>query len=715
MSMNYIFGLLAVVLAFLPQHTFAQYGPAYNPYGTSATPQTYVQDDARCPVISQDLFRGLRDVYEGGDIYRLQTFLIREGFLPADSATGLFGPLTARAVSMFQQNVGIYPASGRFGPLTRSRVAARCGGAVPPSYQCPAIPMAYPVCQGGVQAVATKDYRGCVTGYSCPTYGYGTTPTISSFSGPTTLNLGQQGTWSVAASDPNNQQLTYSILWGDEASYGTYTLAAPGYAQTVVSQGTTYTHTYSMPGTYTVRITAKNVAGYTSTATATVVVGSYYGNTSLRVTAPTASQTLYTGTTLPISWTDVNTYFAAQRYDIRVVPVTSTCAGTPCPTTTYIATGVYGQYYSWGVPTGFTPGVYYVEVCPAGSTTCSRSDAQVSILTNATSYYPTATLTISPYSGSIPMTSTATIVLGFDPNGYSACGTQTYGTLEWGDGAVDTVTYLGCSGTTATATYSHTYTTAGTYTARLVRNGQTATSLTVYAGGSSSTGAITSVNVGQSSVARGGQVTTTYTVANPPSNTSLGLELIDATSGTTYGYMALGQAAASGAYTWTVPTYSSSVIADSPYVQGSSQIDGKTVYVRAKLYTPSNACFGYCSSAYLPTFVSTMNSGTFMIGSGSSGTLSPSFTVAATGSRYVTVTTNTPLSGTTCGMNGSLVLDFGDGMALPISTTYTGTSSCSSETKTYTYQYATVGTKTISIRNNTYPYQIYTTRSVTVN
>lgn len=97
-------------------------------------------------------------------------------------------------------------------------------------------------------------------------------PVISSFSGPTTLAVNQQGTWSIQASDPENGQLTYSVTWGDEYTYA-YAQASSYYASSF-TQSTTFTHTYATAGTYTVTVTVRDSSGQSAQSTSTVRVGS---------------------------------------------------------------------------------------------------------------------------------------------------------------------------------------------------------------------------------------------------------------------------------------------------------------------------------------------------------------------------------------------------------------------------------------------------------
>ena len=60
----------------------------------------------------------------GSAVVSLQQFLISQGLLESNLATGYFGNLTIQAVKAFQTNQDVSPVSGFFGPLTRAKANA---------------------------------------------------------------------------------------------------------------------------------------------------------------------------------------------------------------------------------------------------------------------------------------------------------------------------------------------------------------------------------------------------------------------------------------------------------------------------------------------------------------------------------------------------------------------------------------------------------------
>lgn len=94
-------------------------------------------------------------------------------------------------------------------------------------------------------------------------------PTISGFSGPTSLRINETGTWTVQASDPDGEQLSYYVSWGDERHYASgISTSLPVFTQT-----SSFTHTYSTAGTYVVTVVARDVDGKEAKVSITVTVG----------------------------------------------------------------------------------------------------------------------------------------------------------------------------------------------------------------------------------------------------------------------------------------------------------------------------------------------------------------------------------------------------------------------------------------------------------
>lgn len=302
------------------------------------------------------LTRTLTQGAQGDDVTDIQEFLTEEGFFNT-SPTGYFGPKTAEAIMRFQERYGL-PGVGVFGPQTRKFFLGRwCGGSLPPvvgtstastspvvcaqiyqpvcgrpagcSNPCPPGAMCLMACRLYDERTyanrCTLDAAGATFVSEGPckpksdTTATSTTPVINSFSGPTTLSVGQTGTWSINATDPSGGTLTYVIDWGDTNMYNKLLQDMAGEDSEVGTQTTTFEHSYSRIGFYTIRIKVKSSNGKSVTTTASVVVTN--GSTA--------------GTSTP-SATSTGAVFCTQ--DAKLCPDGSyvgrsgpNCSFAPCP------------------------------------------------------------------------------------------------------------------------------------------------------------------------------------------------------------------------------------------------------------------------------------------------------------------------------------------------------------------------------------------------
>ena len=95
-------------------------------------------------------------------------------------------------------------------------------------------------------------------------------PTISGIDSPTTLGVGQTGTWTVRAIDQTGGGLSYSVVWGDE-NQSNYGYAMSPSSNTFV-QSSTFTHSYSQVGVYNPTFTVQGSNGLTARTSTTVNV-----------------------------------------------------------------------------------------------------------------------------------------------------------------------------------------------------------------------------------------------------------------------------------------------------------------------------------------------------------------------------------------------------------------------------------------------------------
>lgn len=151
-----------------------------------------------------------------------------------------------------------------------------CLSAVPYPCEMPSrmtTPGTYPVSVMNSSGIVSNSLNFTVT--SADTTG-NNTPVISGVSGPTALGVGEQGTWTITAYDPNKGTLSYSVVWGDEPT----TLGSAARPQTSsIQQTATFTHVYAAPGTYNPRFTVSNANGLSAQTSLSVTVGKEEGST----------------------------------------------------------------------------------------------------------------------------------------------------------------------------------------------------------------------------------------------------------------------------------------------------------------------------------------------------------------------------------------------------------------------------------------------------
>ena len=250
-------------------------------------------------------------------------------------------------------------------------------------------------------------------------------PVISGLDAPTTLAVGEVGTWAVKASDPEGKSLSYSVVWGDEVSAGT--LATSPMAERLFIQTATFTHSYGTAGVYTPVFYVKDADGQVAKTSASVRVGGGGNTSQIQVISPNGGESWQKGTTQTIKWQDnrpvssckfdsttgITTCPTPILYDLKLAPYYPPCTTGQCPLYEIqpytIANSVNNSSYSWNVgsvkanwclsgiddascPQMIAPdGSYTVQVCQTGTTTCDSSDSYFKI------YSPNTTTSTNIY------------------------------------------------------------------------------------------------------------------------------------------------------------------------------------------------------------------------------------------------------------------------------------------------------------------------------
>ncbi len=215
-------------------------------------------------------------------------------------------------------------------------------------------------------------------------------PVISGIDAPTTLAVGQTGTWTVHASDPQNSQLSYYVDWSDTPTY-------PGNAMTSATpqfmQSTSFTHAFTNTGTHTVTVYVRNAAGLNAQLSATVNVTGV-ANPTITVLSPNGGEYWTRFTTQPLRWSYVNAdsnskvdLYLSQDNGRECGPYVQGIGRPVCDPLPYITLDkniAANATYNWIVGTDIvnnpTPvGTYYLRVCAAGTNNCSTGSSYFTI------------------------------------------------------------------------------------------------------------------------------------------------------------------------------------------------------------------------------------------------------------------------------------------------------------------------------------------------
>jgi peptidoglycan hydrolase-like protein with peptidoglycan-binding domain len=411
----------------------------------------------------------------GPEVTAVQQFLIEQGALSADNATGFFGPRTLAAIQAFQTSQGILPASGFFGPLTRAMANAMRNTSVanPPSTdsnaglsaQLAALFAQLRDLQARIAALGGSVTDGSQRGALAVSPASGVAPLTVSFSG--------------------NAIGSYSVSYGD----GSLGPAIACDYSACGARSISFSHTYAA-GTFIATLTDA-----TGAHSAVITVAGASAAPSISVTASPASVRQGpwqgTGDALNISWSTQN-FPANAGVSLWLVDANGSSSGL-----IRSSTNANGSY-AWPVPGpscgpsptspcttvmdsvavfATAPGIYAVKaqiyspsnaclggLCPQNGTyqVLAASQSAQFTITDASG---SSAFTASPASGAAPLAVSFYVPLNLYPQGVGS-----YLSVDFGDGSTPQI--VTCSGNpyptcSALTGITHTYASPGTYTATL--------------------------------------------------------------------------------------------------------------------------------------------------------------------------------------------------------------------------------------------------------
>lgn len=266
------------VLAVSPFMVFGGQADVQGNVAAKAHAQEGSSYETVCTDLEHNLSFGSRDRNTDGEVSELQHFLKAEGYLTKKAPNGFYGMATYRAVREFQGDHDLR-RSGFVGELTRDKI----------------------------QDVSCDEEPNEVL-------------EITSIEAPSSLDIDEEGTWTVNVESETDGNLSYSVKWGDENMWSRMWNTGER-----TQSSATFTHSYSNEGTYTPIFTVTDAEGNTvSEEAVAVTVGDDDGE--LTISSLSASWG-YAGGEITVTGegflTDSDVYVGSTKIDATVDSDTS--------------------------------------------------------------------------------------------------------------------------------------------------------------------------------------------------------------------------------------------------------------------------------------------------------------------------------------------------------------------------------------------------------